>query len=265
MATPIELYQAGDLTGAVTAATDAVRNKPTDINARSLLCELLCFSGDLERADKQLDAAAQIDPNAMVGVSLLRHLIRSELSRREVFSQGRVPDFVAVPTESQTLRLNAILCLRDGDFAGAMQKISEAVEAEATVGGEINGVPFDDIRDLDDLVGPTVEVYTATGKYYWVGFDQLVSLEFNPVEHLSDMLWRSATIETTGDVAGRVHIPALYDGSHKAEDQRVRIGRVTEWNSLSEVGPVRGVGQREFLAGEESTPIMEIRQLRIQR
>lgn len=265
MATPIELFQTGNLVDALTASTNAVRSKPADLNARSLLCELLCFAGELERADKQLDAAAQIDPNAVVGVSLLRHLIRSELSRREVYEQGRVPDFLFQPTAGQQCRLRAILCVRDKDYTGAAQQIAEAVEAESPVAGEINETAFDDIRDLDDLVGPTLEVYTATGKYYWIGFEQLVSLEFNPVEHLSDMLWRSATIETTGDVAGRVHIPALYNGSHRSEDQKVRIGRATDWNSLSVDGPIVGAGQREFLAGEESAPIMEIRQLRVTR
>lgn len=258
---PVELFQSGQLAEAVAAATEAVRSRPSDIRARSLLCELLCFSGDLVRADKQLDAALQIDPGAMVGISLLRHLIRSEISRREVFHEGRVPDFLTAPTPSQQLRLQAILNLRNGGQAEALQCIQQAVELEQPVGGEVDGVSFAEFRDLDDLLGPTLEIYTATGKYFWLDCSQIVMLEFGTVEHLSDMLWRAATIETTGDVSGRVHIPALYEGSHDSADQRVRIGRTTEWNQVGTAGPVLGGGQREFLAGDEVIPILQIRRL----
>ena len=265
MTTPIDLFQSGKLTEAVAAATEAVRQKPTDIIGRSLLCELLCFSGDLERADKQLDAAAQIDPGSVAGVSLLRHLIRSELSRREVFEQGRIPDFLFEPGVGQQKRLEAMLCLRNQQFDDAASRIREAEEAEPDISGDVDGNSFESFRDLDDFLGPILEVYTATGKYYWISCDQIVTIEFNDVSHLSDMLWRSASIETTGDVAGRVHIPAIYHGSHRSDDQRVRIGRATEWLQASETSPVTGAGQREFLAGDDAISIMQIKRLNFRR
>lgn len=261
MSNPIELFQAGNLTDAVTAATEAVRNKPADVRARSLLCELLCFCGEFERADKQLDAALQTDPQTMVGVSLLKHLIRSELARREVFRQGRVPEFLTMPTESQKKRLEAMLCLRSGQAADAARLANEAVELDGDLSGEVDGVSFSEFMDLDDLLGQTLEVYTATGKYYWIGFEQVVSLEFDPVVHLSDMLWRAAAIETVGDVNGRVHIPALYEGSDKSSDQRIRIGRATEWNQVDSIGPTRGSGQREFLVNDDVVSIMQMKKL----
>lgn len=258
---PIELFQAGKLVEAVAAVTDSVRNKPTDVKSRSLLCELLCFSGEFERADKQLDAALQTDPQTMTGVSLLKHLIRSELSRREVFRQGRVPEFLAMPTASQKLRLEALVCLRAGHHADAGRLAGEAAELDPELSGEVNGTTFSQFRDMDDILGQTLEVYTATGKYYWIGFEQIVSLEFNPVEHLSDMLWRSAAIETAGEVSGRVHIPALYEGSANSADQRIRIGRATEWNQSDPAAPTLGAGQREFLMNDDVVSIMEINKL----
>ena len=170
MTNPVALFQSGDLTGALAMATDAVRNRPTDVPARSLLCEFLCYSGELERAEKQLDAVLQSDPQTMNGVSLLKHLIRSELSRREVYRQGRVPEFVAKPTESQTKRLEALLCLRTGHVEDARRLCDEAAEMDPELSGQLNDQPFAGIRDLDDLLGPTLEVFTATGKYYWIGF-----------------------------------------------------------------------------------------------
>lgn len=261
MMTPIDLFQAGNLVEAIASATETVRNKPTDVRARSLLCELLCFAGEFERADKQLDAALQTDPQTMTGVSLLKHLIRSEVSRREVFRQGRVPAFLAMPTEAQKLRLEALTCFRAEQFVEAGRLASQASDLDIDLAGEVNGAPFTQFRDMDDVLGQTLEVYTATGKYYWIGMEQIVSLEFSPVEHLSDMLWRAAAIETVGEVSGRVHIPALYEGSSTSADQRTRIGRATEWIHSQPDGPVLGVGQREFLMNEEVVSIMEISRL----
>lgn len=263
MTSPFELFQSGQLTDAVSAATEIVRNKPSDLPARSQLSELLCFSGDLERADKQLDAAAQIDPDSMVGVSLLRHLIRSELSRREVFEQGRVPEFLTQPSTAQQNRLKALVSLREGDAAAASEFISAARELENSISGVVDGQEFDEICDLDDILGPTLEVYTATGKYYWLSFEQVNSVEFSGVEHLSDMLWRAAEIETIGDVSGRIHVPALYSGSHLSEDQKVRIGRATDWTQASETAPTRGSGMREWLIGEDVTTLVQIKHLQL--
>ncbi len=44
-----ECYEAGNLSDAVTAALDEVRQAPTDVGRRWFLCELLALAGDLER------------------------------------------------------------------------------------------------------------------------------------------------------------------------------------------------------------------------
>ncbi|MCA9059797.1 MAG: tetratricopeptide repeat protein [Planctomycetaceae bacterium] len=262
MTTPLELFQAGDPDGALELATAAVKNKPTDIAARSLLCEILCFSGDLERADRQLDSIVKIDPQAAPGVSLMRHLIRSEMSRQEVYEQGRVPDFLELPTESQQNRLQALLSVREGNGALAVEQLNAAAELDPDLTGSLNGNPFEGFCDMDDLLGSVMEVFTATGKYYWLNCDQIVSIDFEPVTHITDMLWRSASIETTGSVTGRVHIPAVYHGSARSDNPLVRIGRTTEWVQQDEQSPVRGAGRREFLIGDDPVSILEIRSLR---
>jgi type VI secretion system protein ImpE len=265
MANAHELFQAGKLTDAVKAATDMVRNNPTNVPARSLLCEVLCFSGDLERADKQLEAAMQIDANSAVGVSLIRHLIRSETCRREVFEQGRLPEFLTQPTAAQQLRLRALVSLNAKDSKAAQQYLEEAEELEVEVSGKCDGTPFTGMRDLDDLLGPNIEVFTATGQYYWLSAEQVLSLEFSPVEHLTDMLWRAAQVITVGDVSGRVHVPALYHNSHTSTDDRIRIGRSTDWVQENEESPAFGRGQREWLLGEDVVAITQVREITFDR
>lgn len=264
MKTPLELFQDGEIQAAIEASSNLVKSKPTDVDARSMLCELLCFGGELERADKQLDAIMKLAPSSMPGVALMRHLIRSEMTRMEVYQQGRVPEFLVKPTESQQLRLKSLLALREGHGAEATSLIAAAGELDQEVTGKMNNVPFTGFVDLDDVLGPNLEVFTATGMFYWVEMSQLVSLEFSPVEHLTDMLWRAAKIETTGSVVGRVHIPVLYFGSSVCSDIQIKLGRSTEWVQVSEGEPVRGLGRREFLVGEEAVNILDIKSLSIE-
>ena len=53
--TAYELYREGRLDDAIAAALQKVKAAPTDIDARLLLCDLLCFDTQLERADRQLE------------------------------------------------------------------------------------------------------------------------------------------------------------------------------------------------------------------
>ena len=50
-----QLFAAGDLTAAAKAAVDDVKRQPAELGPRYRLAEFLCLTGDLERADKQLE------------------------------------------------------------------------------------------------------------------------------------------------------------------------------------------------------------------
>src|SRR5258708_31168398 len=91
------LFREGNLADGLTAANAAVRKTPTDIGARVLLAELLVFAGNIERADVVLDACADLDPTAALVVAEFRQLLRGETARRQLFSEGRVPEFLGEP------------------------------------------------------------------------------------------------------------------------------------------------------------------------
>lgn len=262
MPDPIDLFQQGKLQEAVTAAADAVKSKPSDVAARSLFCEFLCYTRDWERADKQLDAIIKIDRDSMIGASMFRHLIRCEVARDEVFNQGRVPQFVDQPSEVIQKRLEALTALRAGDAATTARLATEAAGLEPELTGKYNGQEFSGIRDLDDLLGTVLEVFTATGEYYWVSLAQVESLEFEKPTSLVDQLWRRARIDTVGELSGHIHIPVIYFGSSVNEDGRVQIGRATDWIEAAP-GLIRGHGQREFLIGEDAVTILEFKNLEL--
>jgi type VI secretion system protein ImpE len=65
-----------------------------------------------------------------------------------------------------------------------------------------------------------------------------------------------------GGPDGDVYLPVMYAGSHEQADDRLRLGLATEWTD-GETGPVRGIGQRELLVGENVLPILQIKNLTI--
>lgn len=255
-----EHYQSGNLKEAVAAALDDVRRHPTDTSRRGFLSELLCFAGDLDRADAQLDAIGHQDPQSMLGLVMFRQLIRAERTRQECFDQGRLPEFVDQPPEYLRLHLEATICLREGQVDKAVELLDEAERQRPTLCGTCDGQPFDDVRDIDDVTASFFEVLTTNGKYYWIPMERVERIDFRPPERPRNLLWRRAEMVVRDGPGGEVFLPALYVGSHAESDDRVRLGRMTDWRG-DDSGTIRGIGQRMFIIGDEDRPILELKQL----
>lgn len=252
-----ELFHQGKLTEAIAAVIEEVRKSPTDTSRRLLLAELLCFTGDLDRADKQLDALGHQDAKALPWIQIFRHLIRAEQDRQAYFSTGHVPEFIGLPEAGERRLMEAAIRVREGALAEASELLTEAEAARKKPRGTSDDTPFDDFRDLDDLTPSVLEVLTSAGKYFWIPFTQVESIEFFPPERPKDLLWRKARLIVKDGPDGEVYVPALYPGSATNTDDAVRLGRTTDWTG-GDGEPVRGVGQRTFLVGEEAVPIMEL-------
>src|SRR4051794_2653699 len=89
-----DLFKTGKLKEAVALATEGVKAAPAEVERRWLLCELLCFAGDFQRADVQMETIQQQAPQGAPGISLFRQLIRAEQARQEFYTAGRVPEFL---------------------------------------------------------------------------------------------------------------------------------------------------------------------------
>lgn len=253
-------YLAGDLDAAVGVMNDEVRSNPADTAKRAFLAELLCVSGNLERADKLLETVGNQDAAAAPGVALLRQQVRAETSRREFFSSGRVPEFLADPPDYVQELLRASVLFREGDAAGAAAIVAQVDEARPKVRGTCNGEPFEDLRDGNDLTSCVLEVLTSTGKYYWVPVEQIESYEAHGTERPLDLLWRRVSLSVRGGPDGDVYVPCTYPtlpADDSEELDRAKLGRMTDWVGV-EGGPVQGIGLRTFLVGEEGKTILEI-------
>lgn len=257
---PNELFAAGKLTDAINASVEVVKRKPTDTSARGLLAELLCIAGNWERADVHLDALLHQEPDAAPGISLIRQLVRSAQARDQFYRDGRVPEFLSEPAPWVRRQLKASVLLRDGHPEEATACLEEAERERPVLTGKCNGDRFEAFRDLDDLNGGLFEVLTSTGKYFWIPMETVELVEFHVPSRPRDLLWRRARMCTRDGTDGEVFIPAIYMITDDETDDAVRLGRSTDWRGGNGV-PVRGAGQRMFLAGDEDISIMEISEL----
>jgi type VI secretion system protein ImpE len=257
-------FRAGRLTEAIAEAQAAVRSNPAHQASRYLLAELLCFTGELEKADKQLDAFGDLDPKSMMTVSMFRQLIRSEQAREQFFQDGRIPEFVEKPSPGLELHLKASMLLREGNAAEAGRTLAEAESQRTPVKGVCNDKRFDEFRDIDDVTSSFFEVYTATGKYFWLPFDKVDEVEFRAPDRSRHLLWRSARLALREGADLEVHFPAVYRGSARHPDDACKLGRKTDWIG-GDGEPMRGVGQRTFLVGDEAVGIMEMERITFER
>ena len=71
------LFDAGKLNAAIEALGSELRDNPTDTQRRTFLFELLCFAGNHDRAEKQLDILASGGPDAGMGGLLYRSALHA--------------------------------------------------------------------------------------------------------------------------------------------------------------------------------------------
>lgn len=254
------LFRQGRLDDAVAAASAAVKAQPSDLAARVLLAELLLFAGNLERADVILDAASGVDPGAAVVMAEFRQLLRAETARRQLFRDGRVPEFLGEPTPAQRASLAALVALRAGDFDTAAREAAAAEASRPRAGGRAGESRFDDFRDTDDLLAGTFEVLTTTGKYFWIPTERVASVIFHAPKRPRDLYLRRASMDVREGPDGEVYLPVVYTDPGAAASPEQRLGRESDWRELAP-GLVRGVGQRTFLVGEDARGMMELAQL----
>ncbi len=255
-----DLFRQGDLAGALEAALTEVRQKPTDVPARLFLAELCCFSGDWERAEKQLDTLSKQSTEAAMLIALFRQLLRGEIVRHQVLTEGRTPEIVTPLTPAMSKALEVITANRDGDLAKATELVIEMDSLQPPVKGVCDDQPFETIRDLDDRTGPILEVITSSGKYFWTPWESLEYLDFDPPQRAMDLIWRRTKISVKGGPEGEVYIPTRYVSANETLNDLQRLGRSTDW--VGDEGQCTiGRGGRTLLVGENDLSLMELGKL----
>jgi type VI secretion system protein ImpE len=244
-----ELFQQGKLKAAIEAQIAKVKSNPTDQSARLFLFELFFFSGDLDRARKQLDNLRYERPEVTAAIESYRKALDAETNRRAVLTGQARPQFLRDVPEHAEIRLQAIASYSAQEIAAGNSLIDQANALAPGASGVLNGERVEQLRDGDDLFGPIVEVF-ASDKYVWVPLDQIESLTMNPLATPRDVIMRPASLTLIDGPTGDVLIPGLYFGSHLHPDEAIQVGRVSDWLG-DESAPIRGAGAKLFLDGEK--------------
>ena len=223
-----DLFQAGKIEESAQALAAELRNDPTDVRRRIFLFEMLCFMGELDRAEKQLDILSDISKEAGMGTLIYRSALRAERLRREMFDKKAFPQTTTAP-------------------------VAHAV---------LNGTIFKTIEDGDPRIGARLEVYAA-GSYLWLPLAHIASIRMEAPRRVRDLIWIPAVLKTGpkcgGLDMGEVMIPALTPFAFRHSDDSVRRGRKTVWEEAD--GTVAPVGQKMLLVDGEEYPILEVRTL----
>jgi len=253
------LLDEGQLEAAIQELTGLVKANPTDVRGRTFLFEVLVFAGEWERAERQLGVIGQQSAKSEVGVEVYRNNIKAERDRARLFSEGLHPHFLTEPPAYVDFHLEAINRIREGDTQEARKLLDRAEEERPALMGRLNDTPFLDFRDYNDLVGPLLELIVGD-KYTWLPLERVTRVDLEAPKHLRDLLWVPARVETTDGTMGEVFIPALYAGSSRHSDDRIKLGRMTDWHEIGE-GLYAGAGLRLFLVDDQDRPVLEARHI----
>jgi len=230
--TPRQLLDSGKLVEALHALTTEVRDNPTDATRRTFLFELLCFTGEYDRAEKHLDILSEANQGAALGGLLYRAALHAERMRREMFAKKQFP-------------------------------VESAPGSNGVRAGVFNGNSFATFSDADPRIGTRLEVFAA-GSYLWIPFEHIESIEMTPPRRLRDLLWAPVIVRTgpafrTREL-GEVFVPVLSPYTSQHSDDLVRLGRSTVWQN-DDAGDAIPFGQKLFLVDDEEVPLLELRSL----
>jgi len=221
------LFANGRLEEAIAQLSNDLRNQPTNPQLRSFLFELLSFSGDYVRAEKQLAALAAAGPSAEAGVAVYRAALEAERIREHMFESGDFPRTAPLPS-------------------GA---------------GTVDDQSFVELTDGDPRIGARLEVI-AGGRYLWIPFAHLASIVIEPPTRLRDLRWLSARVATNESVKdlelGEVLLPALTPTVWRNTDMELRLGRATDWEEQSD-GDYSPVGQKVLRIDDRIVPLVDLR------
>lgn len=253
------LLSTGDLNGAIQAALGVVKAKPTDITARTFLFELSLFSGDWERAERQLDAIGHQDVKAMVGSLIYRQCLAAERKRSDYFAKSLKPEFLADPPDYIYGLLMANNRVREGNLAEALEIFDKTEEDRPALACTVNGQTKADFRDYNDLTSCVLEVFIKDS-YLWIPLEQIVKITFQEPKSLRDLFWMQAELETANGTNGEVLVPTLYADSYRSDNDQIRLGRATDWRHVGEEIYI-GQGTKLFFIDGKDEPILDLREI----
>ncbi len=251
-----DLINAGRLSEAREQLIEEVKSSPADVSKRTLLFQVLAFCGEWDKAERHLDLIAAQDPERESGVQVYKNLIQGERERMEVLNSNSRPSFLPAPPPYTDIYFEAMEKLSENKLDEAKELFDQSEEQRHIIAGTINGKSFTGFRDTDTSVSFFIEAI-AHERYVCIPIESISELSISSPKTLFDLIWITANIITRKGLTMNCYLPVLYAGSFLHNDDRVKLGKMTDWAPLGGQYS-KGSGQHVFQIGEEEISILEI-------
>lgn len=253
------LLRDGDLAGARAALVQAVKKTPSDEQSRMFLFQLLAIAGEWDKAKSQLQALAQLSPEAQMLAVAYGQAIEAEAMRGAVFA-GKAPARLLANADGWATGLaEALQLFAQGDREGGLAARDAAFDAAPDCAGTWNGARFEWLADCDSRFGPCLEAIVA-GSYGLLPFDAIESIKSEGPVDLRDLVWYPVEIAFRTGQSVAALLPARYPGTELSSDPAEHLARVTSWTDAP--WGEAGSGQHLLtLAGEDDQGLLSLRML----
>lgn len=257
------LLKSGDLAGCLKEVTERVRKDASATAPRVFLFQLFCVLGQWERARRQLYILKDMDASTVPMFETYDAVIQCEHIRQAVFAGKRTALMFGKPSQWSADLSAGLAALAEGRADEAERLRDQAFENAPESKGTINGDAFEWIADADGRLGPVLEAF-INGHYYWVPMNCIASMRLEPPEDLRDLVWAPAEFKWANEGEAVGFIPARYPGSESAEDSRLALARLTEWEELGN-DLVIGHGQRLLVTDQNDYPFLGVTEIIIEQ
>lgn len=264
MADADELLREGNLSGARAALVEVVRSQPSSEQGRMFLFQLFAVLGEWDKARNQLQALAQLSPEAQMLSVTYNQAMDAEKQRAAVLAgEADMPLLAGAGGWAEGIA-RSITLLGRGEVDAAIAARDEAFDNAPDTPGSIDGVKFDWISDADGRFGPTIEAIIA-GRYGLVPFSEIAHIKSDGPRDLRDTVWYPVQMALRSGQSVAAFIPARYPGSESDADDKVKLGRVTNWadhpSGNADIGQI-GHGQRLWTLSEgDDRGLLDLRAL----
>ncbi|WP_303621290.1 type VI secretion system accessory protein TagJ [Serratia ficaria] len=261
------MLQGGSVSAAIGAVESEIKARPADADLRAALVQLLCLSGNWQRANAQLKSWQALKPIAQPTTLLLMQSVSAELQRQAVFAGEAAP---ALLQQNQPWLQQMIQAL-DHDARGeaelAQALRDSALDAAPASAGRLTlaqgeqeqPVAFEWLTDGDGRLGPVCEL-ALNGVYYWLPFADIAEIQFQAPQSAIDLVWSHALVRLHDGREQVCQLPARYPLAADSDDALL-LGKRTEWLPLGDGPHYAGQGLKTWLSESEEFPLHSLRHL----
>jgi type VI secretion system protein ImpE len=235
----------------------SIRGDAANAKLRIHLFQLLCVTGQWQRALSQLQLCAQMDVKSLPMAQTYREAIRMELFRAEVFAGKRTPQVMGQPPKWIGPLLEALKMDAAGDAKAAASLRSQALDEAEPRACTVDGKSCEWLCDGDVRIGPTIEII-ANGQYYWLPFESCQGIAIEAPVDMRDLVWAAGEVMLPNEGRIPVLIPARYPGTEAQEIDALRLSKTTEWLAAGE-DAWTGTGQKTLMSDLGEHPLLETR------